>query len=96
MVEDFSKNQKGGFIQFKEIGNFNEKVLFLKPEKDSFLSQINEALHTAFLAEFEKAENGYYMPEIWYPHTTLAAKLNNRQFENALKIANCQVFSYDK
>ena len=64
VVEDFSKKQKSGTVQFTEIGNFNGKVLFLKPEKDSFLSEINKELHEVLLPEFEKAENGYYLPDI--------------------------------
>ena len=87
MVEDFTKSQKAGILQFTEIGNFNGKVLFLKPEKDGFLAQINTDLHSILLPEFEKAENGYYMPEIWFPHSTLATRLNQSQFEKAAKIA---------
>lgn len=87
IVEDFTKTQKAGAVRFTEIGNFNGKVLFLKPEKDGFLAQMNEELHTILLPEFEKAENGYYLPEIWFPHTTLATKLNKSQFEKAFKIA---------
>ena len=86
-VKDFAKSQKAGIIHFEEIGNFTGKVLFLKPEKDGFLAQMNEELHTILLPEFEKAENGYYLPEIWFPHTTLATKLNKSQFEKAFKIA---------
>ena len=86
MVEDFTKTQKAGTVQFTKIGNFNGKVLFLKPEKDGFLSQINAELHSVLLPEFEKAENGYYLPEIWFPHTTLATRLNQSQFEKALNI----------
>ena len=86
MVEDFAKSQKAGIIHFDEIGNFNGKVLFLKPEKDGFLAQMNAELHTILLPEFEKAENGYYLPEIWFPHTTLATRLNQSQFEKAAKI----------
>ena len=55
---------------------FNGKVLFLKPEKNLFLSEINNALHPLLLPEFEKAENGYYLPDISFPHTTLATRLN--------------------
>lgn len=36
--------------------------------------------------EFEKAENGYYLPEIWFPHTTLATRLNQSQFEKSLNV----------
>lgn len=35
---------------------FNGKVLFLKPEKNLFLSEINNALHTLLLPEFKKAK----------------------------------------
>ena len=38
IVDKFSKTQKSGFVRFSEIGNFNQKVLFLKPEKGEFLS----------------------------------------------------------
>lgn len=86
-VDDFSKGQKADIVRFTEIGNFNSKVLFLKPEKDGFLSQINAEIHATLLPEFEKAENGYYLPEIWFPHTTLATRLNQSQFEKASKIA---------
>ena len=88
MVEDFTKTQKTGAVRFTEIGNFNGKVLFLKPEKEGFLTQINAELHSILLPDFEKAENGYYLPEIWFPHTTLATRLNQSQFEKAQEIAN--------
>ena len=87
MVEDFSKNQVAGLVQFSGIGDFNKKVLFLKPEKNGFLSKINSELHAIFLPQFEKAENGYYLPEIWFPHTTLATRLNQSLFSKAQEIA---------
>ena len=51
---------------------------FLKPEKNLFLSEINNALHPLLLPEFEKPENGYYLPDISFPHTTLATRLNQK------------------
>lgn len=87
LVEDFARDQKAGSVQFSEVGDFNGKVLFLKPEKNLFLSEINNALHNLLLPEFEKAENGYYLPDIWVPHTTLATRLNQSQFSAAEKIA---------
>ena len=87
LVEDFAQGQKVGTVQFSEVGNFNGKVLFLKPEKNLFLSEINKALYSLLLPEFEKAENGYYLPDIWFPHTTLATRLNQSQFSAAKEIA---------
>ena len=87
IVEEFSKTHQTGTVRFSEIGNFNQKVLFLKPEKDDFLSKINDELHKVVLTEFEAGENGYYLPEIWFPHTTLATRLNQSQFEKAVEIA---------
>ena len=91
LVEDFARGQKAGHkavtVQFSEVGNFNGKVLFLQPEKNNFLSEINKKLHTLLLPEFEKAENGYYLPDIWFPHTTLATRLNQSQFSAAEKVA---------
>ena len=86
-VEEFAQGQKAGTVQFSEVGNFNGKVLFLKPEKNNFLSEINKEFHTLLLPEFEKAENGYYLPDIWFPHTTLATRLNQSQFSAAEEIA---------
>ena len=87
LVEDFARDQKAGSVQFSQVGDFNGKVLFLKPEKNLFLSEINNALHNLLLPEFEKAENGYYLPDIWFPHTTLATRLNQSQFSAAEEIA---------
>lgn len=87
LAEDFSRNQKAGLVRFTEIENFNGKVLFLKPEKDAFLSEMNRKLHDLVLPEFEKGENGYYTPQIWFPHTTLATRLNPSQFSKALSVA---------
>ena len=87
IVEGFSRTQLSGVVRFSEIGNFNQKVLFLKPEKDDFLTSINEALHKIVLPEFEAGENGYYVPEIWFPHTTLATGLSQTQFSKALELA---------
>ena len=87
LVEGFAQGQKAGTVQFSEVGDFNGKVLFLQPEKNLFLSKINKELHTLLLPEFEKAENGYYLPDIWFPHTTLATRLNQNQFSAAEEIA---------
>ena len=87
IVKEFSKTQDSGLVRFSEIGNFNQKVLFLKPEKDTFLSTINDQLQKIILPEFEAGENGYYVPEIWFPHTTLATGLNQTQFSKALELA---------
>ena len=87
LVEDFTRGQRSGSVQFCEVGNFNNKVLFLKPQKNDFLTGLNTHLHTLLLPEFSKAENGYYLPDIWYPHTTLATGLSSSQFEKALGIA---------
>ena len=87
LVEEFARGQKAGTVQFSEVSDFNGKVLFLKPEKNLFLSEINNALHNLLLPEFEKAENGYYLPDIWFPHTTLATRLNQSQFSAAKEIA---------
>ena len=87
LVQDFSKNQTPGLIQFIAPGDFNQKVLFLKPQKDDYLTSINKALHKIMLPEFQEGENGYYLPDIWFPHTTLATRLNQTQFLQALEIA---------
>ncbi len=86
LVEEFSQGQKAGSVQFSEVGDFNGKVLFLQPEKNNFLSEINKKLHTLLLPKLEKAENGYYLPDIWFPHTTLATRLNQSQFSAAKEI----------
>ena len=86
LVEEFAHGQKVGTVQFCEVGDFNGKVLFLKPEKNNFLTRTNAELHTLLLPDFEKAENGYYLPDIWFPHTTLATRLNQSQFSAAEEI----------
>ena len=87
LTEEFARAQKAQDVHFTQIDNFKGKVLFLKGEKDFFLAQINRQLHSILLSEFEAGENGYYLPEIWCPHTTLATRLNQVQFAKALSIA---------
>ncbi|MCR5319173.1 MAG: 2'-5' RNA ligase family protein [Treponema sp.] len=86
-VEDFSKAQKPSIVNFMKIESFKEKAVILLPERTSFLLDANKELHRIILQEFEKGENGYYLPEQWVPHTTLATKLNKRQFIQSLEIA---------
>ncbi|MBO7613645.1 MAG: 2'-5' RNA ligase family protein [Treponema sp.] len=88
LVKDFSKEQKPCKILFTGVENFNKKVIFLKPQKDSFLAKMNLELHKILLKEFERAENGYYLPEIWVPHTALATRVNKAHFDQAVKIAD--------
>ncbi len=88
LVEEFTTWQQTVIVKFTGIGNFQKKVLFLKPEKNSFLEKINSELHSFLQGDFEKAENGLYLPEMWFPHTTLATRLNQSQFSKALEIAN--------
>ena len=87
LTEEFARTQKAGAVHFSEIDNFKGKVLFLKGEKNLFLAEMNSELHKAILSEFESGENGYYLPEKWYPHTTLATRLNQGQFDKALSVA---------
>ena len=87
LTEEFAKAQKAGFVHFTQIDNFKGKVLFLKGEKDFFLAEMNKELHRLILSEFESGENGYYLPEKWYPHTTLATRLNKGQFAKAISVA---------
>ena len=54
ILNEFAGKQRSGRVCFTELGNFNGKVLFLKPEKDAFLSEINKELHEVILPEFEK------------------------------------------
>ena len=86
-VDEFSKTQSTGTIRFTAPGDFNRKVLFLKPQKDDYLTNINRALHNVMLSQFKEGENGYYLPDIWFAHTTLATRLNSTQFSSALEIA---------
>ena len=87
LTEEFARTQKAGIVHFTQIDNFKGKVLFLKGEKDSFLAEMNRQLHSLVLSEFESGENGYYLPKIWCPHTTLATRLSQWQFAKALSVA---------
>ena len=87
LMAEFARTQKAGVVHFSKIDNFKGKVLFLKGEKDSFLAEMNRQLHSFIMSEFESGENGYYLPEIWCPHTTLATRLNQGQFDKAKAVA---------
>ena len=87
LLEDFAKEQMPGAIQYNSIGTFKQRVIFLQAQKDSFLTKINSELHTLLLKEFQQAENGYYLPQVWVPHTALATRVNQNRFAQALKKA---------
>ena len=87
LTEEFARRQKAEDVHFTQIDNFKGKVLFLKGEKNLFLAEMNLHLHSLVLSEFESGENGYYLPEIWCPHTTLATRLKQGQFEKAQAVA---------
>ncbi len=87
MVEEFCAQQKFGAVNFTGIGNFKGRVLFLEPQKDDFLCRINCELHERLLKEFEAAQNGLYLPQVWFPHVTLATRLNHEQLLKAQKVA---------
>ena len=54
------------------------KPLRMKPEKNLFLSEINNALHTLLLPEFEKAENGYYLTGYLVPPYNHCNKIESK------------------
>ena len=94
MTESFSKTIFKRSIQIVETGDFLGKVLFARPLLDSYLTEINESLHSMLLPMFESGDNGYYLPGNWFPHCTLATKLNKKQFAAAKKISQEIVFPF--
>ena len=77
-------------IYFDQIGCFGTKVVYLSPRKDEFLTDVNIQVNRILSNHFEIADNGNYLPEEWIPHCALAVQLDEKQFENALKIAQTE------
>ena len=95
LVEDFSHTLSCGKIQFSGISDFEGRVLFAKPVVNDYLRSSNAALHELLIPEFEKGENGYYLPEVWHPHCTLGTRLSKRQFAKATEIAGKIQFPFE-
>jgi len=72
-------------IDIEGIDTFSNKVIFLKPEKNSSLIKLNKALHKLFLSSFEAGDNRNYLPENWFPHIALGVKLSASEFERGLE-----------
>lgn len=87
IIAEVVQAQETFCVHFTEIGSFKDKVLFLKPENHAELVKLNKELHTRVLPEFESAQNGFYLPENFFPHTTLATGLSKSQFSKVLNIA---------
>ena len=75
-------------VDFSGVESFLDKVIFIKPEKNEMLCNLNRTLHEVFLEHFEPADNRNYLPENWYPHIALAVKLDHGQFEKGMKFLN--------
>lgn len=75
-------------VFLKKIESFYPNVVYISPEKDSFLSALNHTIHDRLSGLFVAADHEYYTPQNWVPHCALAVQLNDRQYKIAISEAS--------
>lgn len=82
---DFASQAGSNFsVGVSGLDGFSNRVVFLRlTDVDHRLNHLNEKLHRDFLVHFESGGNFRYLPENWFPHVSVAVKLNRRQYEIA-------------
>ena len=75
-------------VFLKGIESFYPNVVYISPEKNCFLSDLNQTIHDRLSGLFVAADHEYYTPQNWVPHCALAVQLNDRQYKIAISEAS--------
>ena len=75
-------------VFLKRIESFYPNVIYISPEKNNYLSTLNQTIHDRLSDLFVVADHEYYTPQNWVPHCALAVQLNVHQYKIALSEAS--------
>ena len=78
---------KPDMVFLKSIESFYPNVVYNSPEKNSYLSILNQTIHNKMSDLFVAADHEYYTPKNWVPHCALAVQLNMYQHKIAISEA---------
>jgi 2'-5' RNA ligase len=87
LVRAFSQSIQPFPITFSHLGVFPavEGVVFLAPTLTQHLARLHHGFHQQ-LAEAGLVADGYYQPDQWVPHCTIATDLAPRQVATAIEL----------
>lgn len=81
----FYKNKESIDISFNVLGTFIETgTLFVSPATSKALLDFHKVHHTNFI-NFKDNNQSLYLPEGWFPHCTIASRLDDRNMLKAIE-----------
>ena len=72
--------KKENVLCFEKLGTLKNKIAFLSfATKQSLIFSLNQKLHNSLMPDFPAACNNMYLPQVFFPHCTIATGLSKTQ-----------------
>lgn len=72
--------KKENVLCFEKLGTLKNKIAFLSfATKQSLIFSLNQKLHNFLMPDFPAACNNMYLPQVFFPHCTIATGLSKTQ-----------------
>lgn len=72
--------KKENVLCFEKLGTLKNKIAFLSfATKQSLIFSLNQKLHSFLMPDFPAACNNMYLPQVFFPHCTIATGLSKTQ-----------------
>lgn len=72
--------KKENVLCFEKLGTLKNKIAFLSfATKQSLIFTLNQKLHNSLMPDFPAACNNMYLPQVFFPHCTIATGLSKTQ-----------------
>lgn len=72
--------KKENVLCFEKLGTLKNKIAFLSfATKQSLIFSLNQKLHNFLMPDFPSACNNMYLPQVFFPHCTIATGLSKTQ-----------------
>lgn len=72
--------KKENALVFEKLGTLKNKIAFLSfATKQSLIFSLNQKLHNFLMPDFPAACNNMYLPQVFFPHCTIATGLSKTQ-----------------
>lgn len=72
--------KKENVLCFEKLGTLKNKIAFLSfATKQSLIFSLNQKLHNFLMPDFPSSCNNMYLPQVFFPHCTIATGLSKTQ-----------------
>ncbi len=89
-IVDEKEALTGGKVFFASVGSFVPRTLFLAPVLNEYLQNLQEVMYASLEEHGRNSDNWkisrQYRPYSWFPHTTLAKKLEKEEIVRAFEM----------